>query len=69
MGVQRDSPEHILARAEFFKGLITKTTDPVHWEEKKLREAKDALARARELEFRRYETAYAMIENAWCKSV
>ncbi len=64
--MQRGSKEHILARAEYFKGLVTKTTDPVHWNQEDILAAEAALTKAAEdvLYRRQYIDALAMIESA-----
>jgi hypothetical protein len=65
VNLQKGSLEHIVARANYFKGLVMKTTDPVYWEAEQLIEAKNALAAARDHgKGHIYQTALAMIESA-----
>lgn len=62
MNTKCSPEEHMLDRANYFKGLVTKTTDPVEWEKEKLLEAKEALHAAQH--HRAFENALAMIESA-----
>ncbi|MBI2025718.1 hypothetical protein HYT04_02955 [Candidatus Kaiserbacteria bacterium] len=55
--MRNDSEEHVLARANYYKGLVTKTTDPVYWPEEKLRQAIVILLVAAKLEPQNYESA------------
>jgi hypothetical protein len=67
--LKRSSEEHILGRADYYKGLVTKTTDPVHWSKEDLLEAETALgAVTREEHRKRYENARAMVESACHKA-
>ncbi|MDD3531507.1 MAG: hypothetical protein PHV99_02890 [Candidatus Pacebacteria bacterium] len=59
---------HTLARAEYFLGLLTKTTDPVFWEVKKIEEALAAVALAAE-KHSRYKNALAAAQAAFLKSI
>jgi hypothetical protein len=63
----RDSKEHILARADYYAGLVTKTTDPVRWSVEKVLEALEALKLAHQIQPRRYANSFAMAEHALAK--
>jgi len=67
--MQKGSTEHMLARAEYYSGLLTKTTDPVSWPPQRLTEAAHALRPALELGHRRYVNALAAAESALLKSI
>ncbi len=69
MQMQKGSKDHVLARADYFKGLVSKTTDPVYWPEEKIREAIVVLLVAETLDPRRYEAPLAMAQIAMYKAL
>ena len=63
------SEEHTLARADYFAGLLQKTSDPVYWEGAKLHAAREALQRVRDTAHaHRYQTPIAILESALHKA-
>lgn len=60
--------EHVLARADYFRGRATKTSDPVYWDECDILEALTALAAVGDRFRRKYENALAAIEAALHKA-
>ena len=61
--------EHAFARADYFNGLVKKTTDPVYWEQEKLEAAKAALDAVAGYDVRgAFTTARAMVEAAMHKA-
>ena len=67
MRVKKEEAEHALARAEFYRGLVLKTTDPVFWESHRVHEAEMALVAVVVLGHRRYEDALAAAQSARAK--
>ena len=68
MNLQKGSLDHVLARADYFNGLVQKTTDPVHWSREDLLR-KVALVAAAETRYKpKYANAIAMIEAAQHKA-
>jgi len=62
------SLEHTLNRADYYRGLLTKTTDPVYWDDKNINDAIAALRPVVERGHRRYENAFAAAQAALLKS-